>query len=213
MNKQHMTVLLQTDQGLQFFSPTRRWKEFWLLSLIAENAAVSQHRLGRAIGASSSMTNTYIRDFVRQGLLTVNGDTNRTMRYELTPGGKKMRRQLLHLYGREVARLHTAARQEYAKRLNELVEGGIKRLVLFGAATTGELVYQSAQQTALEIVAVVDNDSTKQGTPFGRLVVLAPSVIESFNPDGVLIAAFGRPDEIYQQIKHLKEKGIEIIRL
>ena len=213
MNGQRMNALLHTDEGLQFFSTTRRWKEFWLLSLIAENAAVSQHRLGRAIGASSSMTNTYIRDFVQQGLLTASGNTNRTMRYELTPGGKKMRRQLLHLYGREVARLHTAAGQEYEKRLNELVEGGITRLVLFGAATTGELVYQAARQTTLEIVAIVDNDPVKQGKSFGHLVVMPPSAIESFAPDGVLIAAFGRPDEIYQQVRHLKEKGIEIIRL
>ena len=99
------------------------------------------------------------------------------------------------------------------QRLTELAGEGIKRLVLFGAATTGELVYQAARRTPVEIAAVVDNDSTKQGTPFGHLVVLAPSAIESFTPDGVLIAAFGRPDEIYQQIKHLKEKGIEIIRL
>lgn len=200
-------------EGLQFFSTTRMWKEFWLLTLIADEPAVSQHRLGRAIGASSSMTNTYIKEFVQQGFLRMSGDTNRTMRYELTLAGRKMRRQLLHLYGREAARLHTAARREYEKRLNELAKSGISRLALFGAATTGELVYQASQPTAIRIVGVVDNDSTKQGRPFGSLVVMSPSAIESFEPDAVLIAAFGRPDEIYQQVRHLKEKGIDIIRL
>lgn len=208
-----MTARLPSHEGLQFFSTTRMWKEFRLLTLIADEPAISQHRLGRAIGASSSMTNTYIKEFVQQGLLQMSGDTNRTVRYELTQAGRKMRRQLLHLYGREAARLHTAARREYEKRLNELAAGGITRLVLFGAATTGELVYQASRDSALTIVAVVDNDPNKQGRPFGSLVVLPPSAIESFQPDAVLIAAFGRPEEIYQQIKHLKEKGIEIIRL
>jgi DNA-binding MarR family transcriptional regulator len=208
-----MKTLLEQEGGLQFFSPTRQWKEFCLLSLIVDDPTVSQHRLGRAIGASSSMTNTYIKSFVRQGFLTVSGETNRTMRYELTGSGRKLRRQLLHLYGREVARLHTAARQEYAKRLGELAEGGVARLALFGAATTGELVYQAARQTTLCVVAVVDNDPKKQGQPFGSHVIMPPSAIESFEPDAVLIAAFGKPEEIYQQIKHLKEKGIDIIRL
>lgn len=213
MNGQRMKTFLEQEDGLQFFSTTRMWKEFWLLSLIADDPTVSQHRLGRAIGASSSMTNTYIKDFVQQGWLGMTGATNRTMRYELTAAGRKMRRQLLHLYAREVARLHTAARLEYEKRLNELADGGVSRLVLFGAATTGELVYQAARHTALAIVGVVDNDADKQGHPFGSLVVMPPSAIESFQPDAVLIAAFGRPEEIYQQVRHLKEKGIEIIRL
>jgi DNA-binding MarR family transcriptional regulator len=208
-----MKTLLEEEDGLQFFSPTRQWREFCLLSLIADDPSVSQHRLGRAIGASSSMTNTYIKSFVRQGLVSVSGETNRTMRYELTLAGRKLRRQWLHLYGREVARLYTAARLEYAKRLGELASGGITRLVLFGAASTGELVYQASRDSVLTIVAVVDNDPNKQGRPFGSLVVMPPSAIESFQPDAVLIAAFGRPEEIYQQIRHLKEKGIEIIRL
>lgn len=213
MNRPRIKTILEQEDGLQFFSTTRVWKEFWLLSLIADDATVSQHRLGRAIGASSSMTNAYIKDFIRQGALSVSGETNRTMRYELTAPGRKLRRQLLHLYAREVARLHTAARQEYEKRLNELADQGVGRLVLFGAATTGELVYQAAKHTAVTVVAVVDNDPAKQGRSFGALVVMPPSAIESFEPDAVLIAAFGRPEEIFQQIKHLKEKGIEIIRL
>jgi hypothetical protein len=60
---------------------------------------------------------------------------------------------------------------------------------------------------------VVDNDVHKQHQKFGELEVLPPTVLESLQPDGVIISAFGRPEEIYAEIKHLQDKGIEVIRL
>lgn len=212
MNGRATNIPPAQDSALLFFSPTRRWKEFWLLTLIADNAALSQHRIARTIGISSAMTNTYIKDFIARGYLGTSGATNRSMRYGLTAAGRKAKRQLLHLYGREVARLHNAAREEYRKRLAELVARGLTRVVIFGAATTGELVYQAALQTAIEVLAVVDNDRSKQGQLFGPLVVQPASLLDQLSPDAVIIAAFGRPDEIYDQIKHVKQRRIAIVR-
>lgn len=183
------------------------------MTLIADDSTLSQHRIARTIGISSAMTNAYIKHFIQRGYVGTSGTTNRSMRYTLTAAGRKARRHLLHLYGREVARLHNTAREEYRKRITELADRGTKRVVLFGAASTGELVYQACGQAGVDVIGVVDNDAAKQRRPFGHLVVEPASALDAPSPDAVIIAAFGRPDEIYEQIKHLKRRGITVIRL
>ena len=170
--------------SLEFFSPTRRWKEFWLLTLITDDPSISQHRIAQRLGISNAMTNTYIKGFTETGLIRVTGKTNRSIRYHLTPAGRRAKRLLLHRYGREVARLHTVARQEYRKRVASLADKGIKRVVVFGAATTGELVYEALKEAEVEVVGIVDNDPAKQGKSFGMLTVQPDSSIPmTFNTE------------------------------
>ena len=41
----------------------------------------------------------------------------------------------------------------------------------------------------------------------------SPEVIESLQPDAVIITSFGHMDEIEEQVKHLEGKGIQVLRL
>jgi DNA-binding MarR family transcriptional regulator len=198
---------------LRFFKPNRFLRELLLLLGLDANPSLSQHEIARIADISSSMAHNYVKDFVDKGLLTIQGTTNRTMRYFVTAAGKEHIQELLPLYSEEVVHLYTLARKAVEQKLRRLYEQGLHTAILFGAAETGELVYNAAQYTPLRIIGVVDNDPGKQHRQFGALAVAPPSIIEQLHPDGVIITAFGRPDEIYQDIKYLQERGINIIRL
>ena len=213
MNGRTKNGFPSTIPSLDFFSPTRRWKEFCVLTVITDDPSLSQHRIAQRVGISHGMTNAYIKRFIETGHIRVTGETNRSIRYYLTPAGRRAKRVLLHRYGREVARLHTVARQEYRKRVAALADQGMKRVVVFGAATTGALVYEALKEAGVEVVAIVDNDPSKHGTPFGMLTVQPASAISTLTPDTIIIAAFGKPDEIYHQVKSLKQKGMDIVRI
>jgi predicted transcriptional regulator len=201
------------EKSLRFFKPNRFLRELCLLLGFAQDPAMSQHDIAKIAGISSSMAHNYVKHFAEAGLLTVEGETNRTMQYIVTEAGKDRTNDLLTRYFEEVVHLYALAKKEFERKLWHLYRQGLHSAVLFGAAATGELVYNAARHTPIRIVGVVDNDVHKQHQKFGDLEVLPPTVIESLRPDGVIISAFGKPEEIYTEIKHLQDKGIEVIRL
>ena len=199
--------------GLEFFRPTKVMRQLFVLLSLDGTENVSQHELARKIGVSSSMANNYMKDLVSQGMITASGPTNRTMKYALTTKGSDRLGSLMSMYSREIARLYSIAKQEVEKRLVSLFNQGMKRVVLFGAAETGELVYSAAKATPIQIVGWVDNDSAKHQVRFGEIQVTSPALIESFQPDAVLIASSGKTEEIQRQLLPLLAKGIAIVRL
>jgi len=199
--------------SLEFFGPRKLCRELNMLVLIGDNPLVSQHVLAREIGITPTMVNNYMKYLTDKNMVSVEGKTNRQTKYFLTPKGKRRRRMLLNKYITEVSGLYSACKMEFRRRLNEFHRNGIKRVIFFGAAETGEIAYQAASTTALEIVGIVDNDPNKHHKKLGDIEIRPPSCIEELSPDGVIITALAHPGEIYQQLLPLKEKGIVIKKL
>ena len=179
---------------------------------IHEEKNISQHKLARKIGVSSTMINNYMSEFSAQGLVHVSGNTNRSTRYALTQVGMDQTRQLMNAYVDEIACLYSAVKAEFQGYLNEFYKSGIRTVVFFGADETCEIVFNAAYHTPMEVVGLVDNDPKKYGRRFGNLQVQPPEIIETLLPDGVIITAMDHSLEIYNEIKHMKGKEIEIIR-
>jgi hypothetical protein len=188
-------------------------RELFLLLSLQESELLSQHQLARRIGVISAMANNYMRVLVDVGLVKASGRTNRSMRYEVTASGLERLAFLMSGYSKEIARMYSIAKQEVERRLIQLHGQGLKRVVLFGAAETGELVYSAAKATPMKIVGLVDNDVMKHRQLFGEIPVSSPDTIESFQPDGVLIASSGNVEDILKQLAPLSEKGVPVVTL
>jgi predicted transcriptional regulator len=199
--------------ALEFLRPTKVMRELFVLLSLGEPQHLSQHELARKVGVSNAMANNYMKSLVGQGMVARSGHTNRTMKYAVTRKGNGRLTGLMSLYSREIARLYSIAKQEVEKRLLQLHQQGIKTVVLFGAAETGELVYGAAKNTPLQIVGWVDNDPDKHQLRFGEIRVCAPSLIETFQPDAVLIASSGKAHEIRRQLQSFPQKGIAVVTL
>jgi len=198
------------NNGLKFFKHSPLFKRLLILAAIEKDPHISQNNLAEKVGLTSSMINNYIRELSKKELISIQGKTNRTMTYNLTPRGTREKMTLLITYTLETTGLYQDAKQEFAQRLQKIYEEGIHNAVLFGASETGEILYNASKSLDLEIIGIVDNDPGKQGNLFGNLVIQPPEFIERINPDGVIIASLGRQDEIYAQIHSLTTKGIAI---
>lgn len=198
---------------LTFLRPTKMMRELFLLLSLQESQHLSQHELARRIGVSSAMANNYMKALTDRGVVTASGRTNRSMKYEVTALGRERLDVLMSGYSKEIARMYSIAKQEVERRLIQLHGQGLKRVVLFGAAETGELVYSAAKSTSMKIVGLVDNDVTKHRKLFGEISVSSPDTIESFHPDGVLIASSGNAEEILKQLNPLSQKGVAVVTL
>jgi len=198
------------NNGLKFFKHSPLFNRLLILAAFEGNPRISQSSLAKEAGLTSSMVNNYIRELSHERLITIQGNTNRTITYNLTRKGLKEKMSLLIAYILETTGLYQNAKREFTQRLKKIYEEGIHSAVLFGAGETAELLFNACKSLELKIVGVVDNDPKKQGTLFGNLIIQGPECIERINPDGVIIASIGRQDEIYAQIHHLTRRGISI---
>jgi len=199
--------------ALEFLRPTKVMRELFVLLSLGEPQHLSQHELARKVGVSSSMANNYMKSLVGQGMVATSGHTNRTMKYAVTDKGNDRVARLMSMYSREIARLYSIAKREVENRLQQLHAEGMKKVVLFGAAETGELVYAAAKGTSIKIVGWVDNDPAKHQVRFGEILVSSPSLIETFQPDAVLIASSGEAYEIRRQLQTFPKRGIAVVTL
>lgn len=203
--------MLLTQQG--FFRPTKQTRILIILNEIQRNQSISQAKLAHKAGISVAMANNYIRELQEQGIVSAEGDNNRRTRYVLTEEGARLQRELSLSSSAEVIQMYGATKKVFNAKFRRMHRDGVRRVALFGAAETGEVAFAAARGTPVEVVAVVDSDRLKQGTPFGSLTIAPPELLEVIQIDAVIITSFAHQSEILRQVSHLAERGVRIITL
>jgi FlaA1/EpsC-like NDP-sugar epimerase len=197
----------------QFIKPSRDYRELRILGEIGENRRTTQRVLARSAQISLTVLNEYLDRMSSSGWVEIEVKSSRLYLYRLTPLGKVRLDELFFSMSREVIQFYGQVKAEFRHRLSLHQEGGVSRVVLFGAAETGEMVLAAGSDLGIEFVGVVDNDPSRQGKLIGGVRIGSPETIESLRPDAVIITSFGHMDEIEEQVKHLEGKGIQVLRL
>jgi len=199
--------------NLTFLQPTAIYRELILLDEIGRNPKITQSLLAEKAGIVPAMVNNYIKNFVKDGLVILNGNKTRNIMYVLTPQGERKKFNLLLSYVKETVSLYKNAKEGLKSRLYELKAEGIRRIILYGAADTAELTFSAAEEVGLEILGIVDSDIKKHGREFLGKKVARPAVIKEIIPDAVVISSFGYQNQIYEEIKTLEQNGIKVRKL
>jgi len=76
-----------------------------------------------------------------------------------------------------------------------------------------EATYRVASGVGLQVVGVVDDDPTKQGTHKGGLLVGPPSAINELEPDAVLITTLRHAEEIQLKMDLCLRSSVEVWEL
>ena len=194
----------------KYITPTTHSRRLSVLLSIHNASTVSQHKIAKCTHLSSSMVNNYIKRLRSEGLITVQGDTNRTQSYHLTSRGQNELRESLLSYSAEIVQLYSSVKHQIAGMLKEFYEEGIRTLVLHGVAETAEVVYSAIKDTGLVVSGVVDSDLNKQGKPFNGFFIKSPDQIKEIRPDAVLITSFARQNEIHQDLQQLIGNNIKV---
>jgi len=174
---------------------------------------ISQRKVGEIARLSSSMVNNYVKELQKQELITVTGNTNRTCEYHLTAKGRDELLSLLITYSAEIIRLYGEAKEEIVRRLHQIREDGVRRVALFGASSTAEVVAVGVNEVGLNVVGVVDSDPKKQRKRFGGLVIQPPEALRDMDVDAVVVTSFGRQEEIHDFIRRFVDPKIRVLKL
>lgn len=206
-----VTGMLITDGC--YLKPSKSTRVLAILDALSRDSVLSQFELGRQLNLSGAMVNQYLKQMQSEGLvefLPVNG---KSYRYALTDRGQRSRRRMFSDYSSETVRLYSNIKEFVLDKLDGLRSEKKNKLALFGASETCEVVLSALRGTGFHILALLDNDTKKQGQIFNGHVVSAPHVLDQVDCDAVVITSFGKQDEIFEQISPYAEKrGFQIVR-
>jgi len=203
--------MLITD-GL-YLKPSKSSRILAILDALSRDSSLSQFELGRQLNLSGAMVNQYLKQLQTEGLVEFLPINGKSYRYSLTDEGQQCRQRMFSDYSSETVRLYSTIKEFVLGKLKSLEDKGVRKLALFGASETCEVVLSALRDSPFQVMILLDNDSAKQGQMFNGHVVSAPHVLDQVDCDAVVITSFGKQGEIYEQLKpYSKKRGFQIVR-
>ncbi len=196
-----------------YLKPSKQTRMLAILDSLTHDCGLSQFELGKRLKLSGAMVNQYLKQLQTDGYVEFEPVNGKSYRYKLTPEGEAVRRRMFSDYSSETVRLYTTIKNFVLDKLRPLLESGKRRLALFGAAETCEVVLAAIRSSGFQVVVLLDNDARKHGAIHHGHVVSPPHVLEEVDCDAVVITSFGKQDEIFRQVEPFAtRRGFEIVR-
>jgi DNA-binding MarR family transcriptional regulator len=111
-----------------------------VLEIIAQSSAVSQRDLAAHSGLSLGMVNLVLKRLVKTGYIQIGMLDRRKMRYFLTPQGLAAKYHRAHDYLSRTIRVYEAYREGINKIIQEQIQNGHTRFVIYGEGDLVDLV-------------------------------------------------------------------------
>jgi DNA-binding MarR family transcriptional regulator len=127
-----------------------------LLSSIERERAITQRELAGDLGIALGLANAYLRRCVRGGLVKMQQVPLNRYAYYLTPQGFAEKNRLTAEYLAASLDFFRRARTDYTGLFQHGRAQGWRRVALYGAGELAEIAVLSAEESAVEIVCVVD---------------------------------------------------------
>lgn len=173
----------------KFIRPNRDYRELLILSEIAVNSRVSQRALGRSADITAAMVNHYILELVANEYVQVEGTTNRSMTYHLTPAGATRKAALQGMMYSELSNVFAEIKTIYKNSLRPWLEKGKKRAAILGAGEKAELLAMAAREVGMDLVGPVD-DPAKIGERDADLILDCRAEAAPFAHNGTPVERF-----------------------
>ena len=128
-----------------------------ILEKVQDENPPSQRDMARELNISLGLVNSFIKRLALKGYVKASTIPRNRVRYILTPKGLAEKTRLTYRYIQFSYQYYLQARQKLKKLFVKLEKNGVRRVVFYGASDLAEIAFLSLQETAIDLVAVVDN--------------------------------------------------------
>lgn len=177
------------------------YRSLQILDELSNNDSLTQRDLSNHLGIALGLVNSYIKNLVKKGYITVKAIPTKRYAYYLTPKGFAEKTRLTYDLLHDYTRIYREARKNLKTLFHDLQTSGVKKIVFAGADEVAEIAYITLQETSLELVNVVDDDMSGKDF-FGKQVQPVQSV-QDMHYDAIVVTS-------YLKRKHLYEKLIQV---
>ncbi|MBI5102201.1 MAG: winged helix-turn-helix transcriptional regulator [Nitrospirae bacterium] len=179
------------------------YKSLRLLEEIAKGEPLSQRDLSKKLDIALGLINSYMKNLVSRGYITIKEIPAKRYSYFLTPKGFAEKTRLTYQHLQNYTSIYKQARRDFRVLLKSLEEQGIRRVVFAGVDEVAEIAYLSLQEVEITLAGVVDDGSA--GHKFFRGIVAPVREIHSMEYDRVILSTFLRREEVF---RNLLENGV-----
>jgi len=187
----------------KFFKPTLLYKEFMILDLIEKDSNITQREISRAIGVAVSMINSYFDEYEQKGLIIRKKHSTKNVEYFVTKKGMEKRKLLNIWYLKSSHEVYLSAKDNIIKFLNQIINKGFKKILLYGAGEVAEIILQVMNENnniPLEALAVVDDNIKRQNQVIVNLPIINKDKINHYDHDGILVSSYKHHEVIRRNL-------------
>jgi len=190
-------------------------RDLEILTAIEEGLPLTQRALAERLGVALGLANLYLKRLARKGCIKIvefpkKPAAGKRLRYLLTPKGIAEKSRLTYEHMAYSILVYRRSRQTLRESLSQLATNGVKRIVLYGTGEPAELAYLTLKEFGLEPVGVFAREPNGHFLGFPVRPV-AEIVGEDF--DGLILAAFDRPEQHVAELERLNVPREKILTL
>ncbi len=185
-----------------------------ILDLIEKDAKITQREISKKVGIAVSMVNSYLDDYEKKGLIKRKKHSTKNVEYFVTKKGKERRKVLNIWYLKSSHEVYLSAKDNIIKFLNQIIDKGFKKILLYGAGEVAEImlhVMNDDDNIPLEVIAVVDDDESKQKEMIVNKPIIGCDQIEAFDHDAILVSSFKHHQVINEKLESINYDKNNII--
>ncbi|MBI5055274.1 MAG: winged helix-turn-helix transcriptional regulator [Nitrospirae bacterium] len=173
-----------------------------ILNEINSESLVTQRTLSSKLNIALGLVNAYIKRLARKGHIKINKGPMNRVKYALTPKGFAHRVDLTYHYMQSSINYFKDARQRIDSIYGQMIEAGIKNILIWGDGEIAELSYLSLRGLPLNLVGVVDGNKEEKG--FFGYHIYSYNDVPKLDYDAILIASFNE-----KELNRIKTLGID----
>jgi DNA-binding MarR family transcriptional regulator len=179
------------------------YRSLQLLDEISKGEPVSQRDLSKKLNIALGLVNSYMKNLVAKGYITIKSIPAKRYTYYLTPKGFTEKTRLTYQLLQDYTNLYRNARRDFQKLFGELYSQGTRRVIFAGTDEVTEIAYLSLQEVDILLAGVVDDE--KAGNHFFKHNILSVKDIDAVEFDRVVITTFVKRNTVYER---LLENGV-----
>lgn len=184
-------------QPLQQSGP-EHMRSLQILEELSRNDSLTQRDLSSSLGIALGLVNSYIKNLVKKGYITVKAIPSKRYAYYLTPKGFAEKTRLTYDLLHDYTRVYREARKNLKTLFKEMEEAGINKVIFAGADEIAEIAYITLQETHLDLTAVLDGE--RAGDQFFTMAVKPLEAIHDLSYDNVVVASYVNRGRYYAKL-------------
>jgi DNA-binding MarR family transcriptional regulator len=174
------------------------YRSLQILDELSRNDSLTQRDLSSSLGIALGLVNSYIKNLVKKGFITVKTIPSKRFAYYLTPKGFTEKTRLTYDLLHDYTRIYREARKNLKILFKQMQDEGIRRVVFAGADEVAEIAYISLQETGLKLEGVLDGELAG-GDFFGK-EIKPMHILEDLEYDCVIITSYLKRDTIHKEL-------------
>lgn len=173
------------------------YKSLLLLEELSKGNVVTQRDLSKSLGIALGLINSYLKNLVTKGYITVTAIPKKRYKYYLTPKGFTEKTRLTYHHLQNFTNLYKTARRDFQELFHVLEKDGVKDLIFCGVDEVAEIAYLSLKEVNIRLIAIMDDE--KAGEKFFEYDVLSLNRIDEQLREPIVITKF-HDEGMYQRL-------------